>query len=895
MNAKKVRSLISNDLWMNCNINSLKKDEMEKVIELTNKLGDVEDRSDFRELCIQEIEDSNKNPIIPRLLATLCGKHPIDDTYAFSVFDDYYHESKWDEVIYLGNLILKFNESSYVLKALADCYEIKGDTANIIAIYNRLIKVDHNETDVFYKLAEYYKKNNDTESALNAYKRAVQRHINKQDFVSLQKVWPVVLSFDADNVDYLIQVSMRIAKTMGKNKAEYFLNMILDNRELEINDKIKVLKSILELNKDNKDATDRIVELYREKYKDNPRLEYCLSNTGLLHSYFDAAVAVRKFEKEIEFVDGAFVYHNTWKLGRIRSIEKDNINIRFLSKKDIHTMSCNMAFDSLKVLPKQHILVLKAGSPAETIREHIMDKNKIEWGLRMLLNSFGGQASFKQMKAELVPSVLSDKDWTAWMADAKKELSTNPYFSTSDESNDIFVLRQTPITYEEKQLKIFTREKGFFRKYDILKDFIKNNGDTESEEFSKILSYFENEVSNNTCSGVCSFLILDEFKNNQGMSSIRLNESFKDIVGSLTIDEIKTIYKDIQDSKLKKQFVNCVINNVEDSITILNALLHTDPSADIIDAIKSVKPRFMNKVISETLEDYQSDPDLLLYLFKYTDWSKTDFSEETLLITKLQLLVYVNGKLAHDVDVQSNRQRSKALIDDLFTDQRINSFLKSCDVSSAKRIFSFVNNIPGLDEDKSIGIKHFILSNRPEDAQSIVGNSGEKTTIERIIPKGFLCTKKMFVSKSEELEHIMNVEIPENSKEIGTARDLGDLRENAEYQYAKDKQKNLNFMMNKLTDEIDIAKIILPEKVDLNYVEFGTKVTFMDNTSKKEVIYTVLGPWESNPEKNILNFQAPLGQKIYNMKNGENKKFEINGVKYDYTVLKIELADFELN
>jgi transcription elongation GreA/GreB family factor len=150
----------------------------------------------------------------------------------------------------------------------------------------------------------------------------------------------------------------------------------------------------------------------------------------------------------------------------------------------------------------------------------------------------------------------------------------------------------------------------------------------------------------------------------------------------------------------------------------------------------------------------------------------------------------------------------------------------------------------------------------------------------------------MLDAKSQELDHIMNVEIPENSKEIGTARELGDLRENAEYQYGKDKQKNLNFLMNKLTDEVSSAQVITPDNVDPTYVSFGTKVTFTDNKAKADVVYTIFGPWESDPNRNILNFKAPLGQAIYNMEVGETKKFSINGVDYDYTVKSIEVAEF---
>ena len=189
-------------------------------------------------------------------------------------------------------------------------------------------------------------------------------------------------------------------------------------------------------------------------------------------------------------------------------------------------------------------------------------------------------------------------------------------------------------------------------------------------------------------------------------------------------------------------------------------------------------------------------------------------------------------------------------------------------------------------------MKHTII-NKFDNHEEILGEKQDKEIDrKKIIPTGLLCTKAMLEAKKQELDHIMNVEIPENSKEIGIARALGDLRENAEYQYGKDKQKNLNFLMNKLTDEVSAAQVIYPENVDLQYVSFGTKVTFKDNKTGEDVSYTLFGPWESDPSKNILNFKAPLGQAIYNMEAGETKKFNINGIDYDYTVKTIELANF---
>ena len=132
----------------------------------------------------------------------------------------------------------------------------------------------------------------------------------------------------------------------------------------------------------------------------------------------------------------------------------------------------------------------------------------------------------------------------------------------------------------------------------------------------------------------------------------------------------------------------------------------------------------------------------------------------------------------------------------------------------------------------------------------------------------------------------------EVADEIADARALGDLRENAEYQYGKDKQKNLNAKLRTLSEEIEKAQVITPDKVDPSRICFGTKVGMRDNLSGKDISYTILGQWESDPDRFILNFKTPLGMQLLNKVVGDELKFEINGTKYDYTILSIEVADF---
>lgn len=891
MNAKKVKDLIGNDLWNSNSTAVVKVAAFDAAEQAILKLKTPEEKADFRELCALDSEDNGqvRLPILPRYLRSVCGKHPVDDRYILGVFDDYYHDNKWDEVFFLGKKILSFNESPYILKALAEAYEFKGDEENKIYMWERLAKADHSETEVFYKLAQHYEKTSNPQMALNCYRRAIIRHINASQLDAIKNIWPMIVALKIDQTDYLAQLAEKTARAMGGELAVSFLIDIYGTTDFDLNSKIRLLKIILDYDTNNAFACEHIVALFREKYADNPRLDFCLENTGILYNYMNANLAVQKFEKEIEFVENAFVWHNTWHLGRIRKIEQDEIYIQFITRKDLHKMSCDMAFSSLRVLPKKHIRVLKAGAKPEQIREKLL--SDVAWGVEMMFNSFNDQVTLKQMKEELVPSVLTESDWTEWQKKAKKELVSNPYYCISDDNANVYERRDTPMSFEEKQLRNFQREKTFFGRYSVLKDLIRQNGDTDSEEFSKMIGYFENELKSDSEYALCSFIIIDS------LGYGHTDTDFEQLYEGLSTETRTKVYDSIDDAELRRVFIDCVMKYDEAWQTSLVPLLYSSPSTYLLSCIADgPKKRVITDVLTDAVQNCTANPDLSLFLFKnYTDkdWENARFTREEIITSKLSLLMNIGNKVSHEVDTQNNKARMKVLVDDLFGKNTVKDYLSDCETAQARRIVSYIENNPALDEKYWIETKHFILTNRSDNEQ-ILGKAEEPISESRLIPKGFLCTRKMFIAKTQELDHVMNVEIPENSKEIGTARDLGDLRENAEYQYAKDKQKNLNALMNTLTNEIDMAKIIDPEDVDLNYVEFGTKATFKDNLNNCQVVHTIFGQWEANPEKNILNFQAPLVQKLYNMTLGENKKFEINGIKYDLTVEKIELADFDL-
>jgi transcription elongation GreA/GreB family factor len=115
--------------------------------------------------------------------------------------------------------------------------------------------------------------------------------------------------------------------------------------------------------------------------------------------------------------------------------------------------------------------------------------------------------------------------------------------------------------------------------------------------------------------------------------------------------------------------------------------------------------------------------------------------------------------------------------------------------------------------------------------------------------------------KKAELHHIMTVEVPANRKAIEEARALGDLRENFEYKSARQRHEYLNARASALNAEILRVRPIDIEGTDLSNVRIGTRAHLAGPGGSERTI-TLLGPWESKPEEDILSYESELGKQL---------------------------------
>jgi len=146
----------------------------------------------------------------------------------------------------------------------------------------------------------------------------------------------------------------------------------------------------------------------------------------------------------------------------------------------------------------------------------------------------------------------------------------------------------------------------------------------------------------------------------------------------------------------------------------------------------------------------------------------------------------------------------------------------------------------------------------------------------------------------EELKHLQSVERPKISQEIEVARAHGDLRENAEYHAAKEKQGHVEGRIMDLNGWIARAEVIDVAKFKGGQqVLFGATVELMDSETEKRVVYRLVGEFEADLKKRCISVNSPLARGLIGKRVGEVATINSPGGERDYEVLSVAFEDGE--
>ena len=141
----------------------------------------------------------------------------------------------------------------------------------------------------------------------------------------------------------------------------------------------------------------------------------------------------------------------------------------------------------------------------------------------------------------------------------------------------------------------------------------------------------------------------------------------------------------------------------------------------------------------------------------------------------------------------------------------------------------------------------------------------------------------------EKLAHYKTVLRPEVVKEIGAAREYGDLSENSEYEAAKDKQALIEAEISEMEDILLNCEVIKKKDVDTESVSIGCSVTLYDEEFDEEVEYRISGSSESDPKNGVISNVSPVGKALIGHKKGEMISVKTPGGVTNYKIVSIKI------
>ena len=140
----------------------------------------------------------------------------------------------------------------------------------------------------------------------------------------------------------------------------------------------------------------------------------------------------------------------------------------------------------------------------------------------------------------------------------------------------------------------------------------------------------------------------------------------------------------------------------------------------------------------------------------------------------------------------------------------------------------------------------------------------------------------------DELVHLMNVERPEVITAIATARDYGDLKENAEYHAAREKQGFIEGRIKEIEAIMSRAQVIDPTSLSGNTVKFGATVTILYLEDEREQTYQLVGEPEADTSQNRISVTAPVARALISKEIGDIVTIKSPRGNHDCEILNVQ-------
>ncbi len=582
---------------------------------------------------------------------------------------------------------------------------------------------------------------------------------------------------------------------------------------------------------------------------------------------------------------GCHIVHKSWRLGRIESYDQGlgKIIINFEEdEKQGHAMDPSFFVDKIDVIPEGHIISLHRQNPEEI--DAIIKDEPVGIIIKILEHKNSRQASILEIEKILL-LLLGETKYKKWWNATKKLLVKDPRIGVPSKKTEPYVLRDVPISPEDEILEEFRRIRNPKSKILLAEKLFQLSIDKSDlkNDLPEILETLTESIKESSTHLNQAGRLHGVWVRNDLARDIHEDVEILEPTSASIIEETPSFVNLASElpSSYHTRLLDLLTRVFPDKWTNLTLGIIKESSGKLLsDCIGFLAEQDQWSLLQGSLDRWVAEQGIkspvLLWIVKNRNSSKFEKILTPLMTPRLLSAIFY----AIDYDALQKTTNKRIPLADFLSDDRdlIPDLLADANGETARDLAQSLLSNQGFEELTKKSLIARFIRQFPAIQELVTGDSKDNTKDDLFV------SQVSFNIRQDEYKKLLEDKIPENKEAIATAREHGDLRENAEYKMAREEQATLLARKAQLEVDLQRAKITDFTGVSDDKVGIGSIVNLKAGSSGKSVTYSILAAWDSDPDQKILSYKTPLGQSLLGCSVGKTVEIEIDNVKESWTI-----------
>jgi transcription elongation factor GreA len=728
---------------------------------------------------------------------------------------------------------------------------------------------------------------------------------NSKDFGKLEGLWLQAVASSDYSWRELLPIAGQVGRQGADDKALTLMEMLIARAEEKDGPSgaLEVAKAATGQLKKAGGLRDILLRLYLADQSDNSDLPELLNILIPKGASLDQAVSMADLYLRLQ--PGCYALDRSFLVpGLVEELvyESGHLTLRFDDRRSEYTPA---SVKKLTPLPKDHFPAQLLYNP-EALKDLALE-DPVELVMVALRSNREGKLQYRDLKGSIT-ELLGEKGWREWWVDSKRRLKREPLIGMSSGSQPTFRMLRQADRYEDRVRRKFDHGKG------------------NQNKLMEVMAYLD-EIGREEKQGACENCADDELLVHLGNGSAKiavavLNENPTLALAGLAL-HAEVAARGVAVARPNPRAAAQVLSRIPDRgemVTFLpEALLQrvllylrsalSENWGEVWAAVlvRSGK-RMCDTITRGLIEGGQAEaletalllaiskpsgsPDLLGWLWR-TCHASSNAAKFLAGLENLPVQRIADGmfSLLHSTGMMYGLSLEESHLKVLESaraafatqnSQPLLALLDQADRTEAKRLKVLIEKNAGLSASHRTQLLGFLRSKYADIFLEMTREWEDSATI--------YTTEGGLRRSQDALNFIIQVEIPEVAKQIGEAAAHGDLSENAEFTAALEKRDQLASRATGMESELALATVITDEMANSQFVNVGTRVRATVEGTGEELTYTFLGPWDTDTENLVLNYQAPLSMAFMGSKVGDRVNFGEGPESRSWEILAIEPA-----